>query len=214
MLEDIEYIKQQLVSKIGDEFGFNKRISEDVVNIMERNSFLCHSTDIAFDSIFECHDIEFINQLINRITSDNTLRQQNNSMHQDKWRKGLVAYSHLLESLQYPDITELLTEGAQQDVHASRYERNAKARKKCIAHYGTKCYICGFDFEKVYGEIGKGFIEVHHVKPVSEIGQEYQVDPINDLRPLCSNCHSMIHRTTPVGNVEEMRSKFLQANNI
>lgn len=87
-----------------------------------------------------------------------------------------------------------LTEGEEAEFKGVRYERNEKARKKCIEHYGCRCFVCGFDFEKTYGELGKGFIEVHHIVPVSQRGGEYVVDPIRDLRPLCSNCHSMVHQ--------------------
>ena len=70
------------------------------------------------------------------------------------------------------------------------------ARKKCIEHYGAKCAVsnCGFDFEKLYGDIGKGFIHVHHLTQLSDIGQGYEVDPIKDLRPVCPNCHAMLHQ--------------------
>ena len=50
------------------------------------------------------------------------------------------------------------------------------------------------NFEEKYGELGKDYIEVHHIKPISEIDSEYVVDPEKDLIPVCSNCHSMLHR--------------------
>lgn len=75
------------------------------------------------------------------------------------------------------------------------YERDPKARKVCIDYYGYRCSICGMNFEEVYGQIGHNFIEVHHIIPLSQRKREYQVDPIKHLRPLCSNCHSMIHRS-------------------
>jgi 5-methylcytosine-specific restriction protein A len=53
---------------------------------------------------------------------------------------------------------------------------------------------CGFDFEEVYGEIGKNFIEVHHVKPLYSKDEEVEVDPKTDLICLCPNCHRMVHR--------------------
>ena len=56
----------------------------------------------------------------------------------------------------------------------------------------------------VYGERGVGFIHVHHLKPLSEISKEYEVDPIGDLRPLCPNCHAMIHRRPEMG-IEELK---------
>ncbi|WP_223701703.1 HNH endonuclease [Sutcliffiella deserti] len=60
--------------------------------------------------------------------------------------------------------------------------------------HGITCIACGFNFEKVYGERGKNYIEVHHVTPLSTIGEEVIVDPNEDLVPVCSNCHRMIHR--------------------
>ena len=92
------------------------------------------------------------------------------------------------------DVPTNSYEGAVKQTLVNRYERSALARSKCIEYYGCKCYICGTDFEEEYGELGKGFIHVHHVIPLNEIGKEYQVDPVKDLIPICPNCHSMIHR--------------------
>ncbi|MGQ5486897.1 HNH endonuclease [Photobacterium damselae subsp. piscicida] len=63
-----------------------------------------------------------------------------------------------------------------------------------MKHYGHTCQACGFDFGKKYGALGEGFIEVHHLKPIHQIGVEYVVDPVADLVPLCASCHAMIHR--------------------
>ena len=86
-----------------------------------------------------------------------------------------------------------LPEGAKQRVTVNKYERNPRARQRCIAHYGKKCCICGFSFGDTYGEVAEGFIHVHHVKPLSEIRTKYTVDPVKDLRPVCPNCHAVIH---------------------
>jgi len=100
-----------------------------------------------------------------------------------------------LYSLEIPkNVLGELTEGAKTTITINAYERSTKARNACIAHYGTTCCVCGFDFEKVYGEIGKGFTHVHHIKRLADIAENYIVDPINDLRPVCPNCHSMLHR--------------------
>jgi 5-methylcytosine-specific restriction protein A len=74
-----------------------------------------------------------------------------------------------------------------------KIERNKKARRECINHYGTVCQVCGFDFEKVYGEIGKGFIHVHHIEKLASKTGEHVVDPIKDLITVCPNCHAMLH---------------------
>lgn len=90
-----------------------------------------------------------------------------------------------------------LFEGEANVIRSRRYERNPVARRICIEKHGCRCAVCGFDFAKEYGEIGKGFIEVHHINPISDVGHQYAVDPEKDLIPLCSNCHSMIHRKKP-----------------
>jgi 5-methylcytosine-specific restriction protein A len=98
-----------------------------------------------------------------------------------------------------------LPEGAKLRVEVNRYERSPVNRAACLEHLGVRCQCCDFDFAEVYGELGDGYIEVHHVTPVSKMGQGYIVDPISDLVPLCGNCHSMVHRTAPPMQVSELR---------
>ncbi|MBT1004370.1 HNH endonuclease [Paenarthrobacter sp. DKR-5] len=78
-------------------------------------------------------------------------------------------------------------------VEVNRYERDAEARRACLAHFGTACQGCGISFETVYGDIGRDFMQVHHIVPVAELGGNYQLDPLTDLVPLCPNCHAMAH---------------------
>jgi 5-methylcytosine-specific restriction enzyme A len=85
-------------------------------------------------------------------------------------------------------------EGSIKSYYGKRYERNPENRRKAIEIHGTTCAVCEFDFEKVYGERGKGFIEVHHTEPLGSLTEEKIVDPNTDLIPVCSNCHRMIHR--------------------
>jgi 5-methylcytosine-specific restriction protein A len=40
----------------------------------------------------------------------------------------------------------------------------------------------------------EGFIHVHHIKPLAKLGSNYKIDPIKDLRPVCPNCHAVLHR--------------------
>lgn len=91
-------------------------------------------------------------------------------------------------------------------VEANRYERNPEARRACLAHHGTACAACGFSFEITYGEIGKDFIHVHHIVPVSQLGADYVLDPVTDLVPLCANCHAMAHHGVSIPRtVAELR---------
>ncbi len=97
-------------------------------------------------------------------------------------------------------------EGARKQIIVNAYERDPKARAACILHHGTTCKGCGFDFERTYGEHGKGFIHVHHLRPLSTLGEGYRVDPVNDMIPLCPNSHAMVHRgneATPL-SLEEL----------
>nr|WP_141661888.1 HNH endonuclease [Burkholderia ambifaria] len=97
-------------------------------------------------------------------------------------------------------------EGAVAQVLVNVYERNAAARRACINHYGYACMVCDLDFEVRYGSIGRSFIHVHHEVPIADIGANYQVDPIRDLKPVCPNCHAMLHRQDPPLPIEKLRA--------
>jgi hypothetical protein len=100
-------------------------------------------------------------------------------------------------------------EGAVQRVVINRYERDSCARKSCIQHYGVDCYVCGFNFSEAYGSHGANIIHVHHLKPISEVGSSYEVNPVADLRPVCPNCHAVIHSRNPAFTIEEVRAMRL-----
>jgi 5-methylcytosine-specific restriction protein A len=102
-------------------------------------------------------------------------------------------------------ITTVLREGKLTQTFSNAYERNAKARASCLKHHGFNCAVCGFNFGARYGAVGEGYIHVHHPKPLSQIGEEHQVDPVQDLRPVCPNCHAMLHTQTPPLSIEELK---------
>ena len=104
-----------------------------------------------------------------------------------------------------PEDALIRMEGALKRVMGSRYERNPALRRACVHHYGTSCAVCGFSFREAFGPIGVGFVHVHHLVPISKTGVK-KVHPINDLRPVCPNCHAMIHREDPPLAIEELRS--------
>ena len=104
------------------------------------------------------------------------------------------------------DPTAELWEGGKTTVLVNRYEREPAAREACIAIYGAACSVCSFDFEKVYGVIGQGYIHVHHLRPLSAHGINHRVNPKEDLRPVCPNCHEMLHSKDPPYTIEELRN--------
>lgn len=99
-------------------------------------------------------------------------------------------------------------EGAIKQYYGKRYERDTTNRKKAIQLHGLNCIVCNFDFEKIYGERGKDFIEVHHIKPLFTLeGQLVDINPATDLVPVCANCHKMIHRRhDEVLTIEQMKA--------
>ncbi|VGO22314.1 HNH endonuclease [Pontiella sulfatireligans] len=82
-----------------------------------------------------------------------------------------------------PDPTRLV-EGAKKTVTVNAYERSPAARRMCLERYGYGCAVCGFKFTDTYGDLGNEFIHVHHELDLAAIGEEYEVDPIEDLKPV------------------------------
>lgn len=103
------------------------------------------------------------------------------------------------------NTAEAFLEGKSKTITVNAYERNIKARKACLEFYGLDCQVCELNFEKTFGEIGKDFIHVHHIKEISSIKKEYKIDPIKDLIPVCPNCHSMLHKRNPAYTISELK---------
>lgn len=104
------------------------------------------------------------------------------------------------------DTAETYTEGSASQITQTRYERNPYARKVCLDHFGYSCSVCDFNFASRYGKLGNNFIHVHHLTQVATIGKQYSVDPIKGLRPVCPNCHAMLHKNNPPLTIEELKS--------
>jgi predicted HNH restriction endonuclease len=103
-------------------------------------------------------------------------------------------------------------EGSRRQITVNAYERDPLAREKCLQHYGPTCVVCGFNFLAVFGPDAEGFIHVHHLVPLSEIGSEYTVDPLKDLRPVCPNCHAVIHLGGRARSIDEVREMLNNSN--
>lgn len=169
--------------------------------------------DVVFDSLLNA-DFDQLLEL-DFLQNHDVLRQMN-------WlaqASGVHMPDHVAEELQrqWSDFLmveadpfeveeQSATEGAAKTVTLTTHERSIAARRKCVQHYGAHCAICGFDFAKVYGPVGEGYIHVHHVIPLSAIGGEYEVDPIRDLIPVCPNCHAIIHKRVPCYSIDEMKA--------
>lgn len=103
-------------------------------------------------------------------------------------------------------VEDGLWEGAKITIKVNRFERSKAARANCLKHYGYGCSVCKVNLEDVYGDMAKNFIHVHHIVPLSSIGEGYQVDAIQDLRPVCPNCHAMLHRRKEALSIDALKA--------
>ncbi len=122
------------------------------------------------------------------------------------WRFGVTtgAPAPIISSPEEPATK--YKEGKTRQIVVNAYERDPRARSDCLKHHGYRCSVCDFSFESVYGELGVDFIHVHHLLELADVGEEYDVDPIADLRPVCPNCHAMLHRRRPCLTIEELKT--------
>lgn len=104
---------------------------------------------------------------------------------------------------------ESFPEGLRRTIQVNAYERNPRAREACIRHHGVRCKVCGVSLEEEYGEAARGLIHVHHLTPLSDLDERRDVNPIEDLVPVCPNCHAVMHRREPPYTVEDLKG-FLQ----
>lgn len=101
-------------------------------------------------------------------------------------------------------------EGSRHSYFTTRYERDPALRRAVAQRDDYRCQACGIKFEEMYGAIGRGFIEVHHMLPLSSRDEDRITDP-SELVAVCSNCHRMIHRKkNAVYSVEEIRTLIKQ----
>lgn len=167
--------------------------------------------DITVDSIYSFVSAAEVREIRNRVVTNSEANRRDNDSN-GRLSQALKLYADFLDSKfnpakkkpkvvkpQHPapkPSTATLVEGATVQQTIDRRERNQQARQECIVLKGCRCIVCGFDFEAVYGPVGCNYIEVHHLKPISQTDDEHEVS-IDDLVPLCANCHAMAHRRYP-----------------
>jgi 5-methylcytosine-specific restriction protein A len=172
---------------------------------------------ILWDAVLEVPDRLPIEELKHRVAPFPWDRLQGSGVRltdslvlnmEDLWWRHLISVGLAPESNPDEVLGTGYPEGSVERVTVNRYERDPRARAACLAHYGTACTVCGFDFEKTYGKFARGGkgIHVHHLLELSSVGKGYRVDPIKDLRPVCPNCHMMLHLRHPVFDISELRA--------
>lgn len=97
-------------------------------------------------------------------------------------------------------------EGAIREITQELQYRNPNLKKKAVQIRGAKCEACGFDYEECYGDIGAGYIEIHHLLPLSQSEKKTISLSIEDVVLVCANCHRMLHHN----GIEPIPIKKLQ----
>ena len=207
-----------------------ERGNEDMQNwwveFIESNllDFIRQVAGVSVESIYEISDKSLIDSLHNGV--DGTIRrslQIYGAFLVSKWHpivaaakknlgKGEKKREDVKQAAKVPakPIIKLVEGAVLQERDREIHQRNPKLRQLCIEAYGSeyKCLVCGMNFVERYGEIGKEFIEVHHLNPISETDGKHEVDPAKELIPLCSNCHSMIHRLEDPADWQKLKDLF------
>ncbi len=187
---------------------------------VELVTFIRKYESTTFSSIYECLDHNFYDRVRNRIATNREMAAIDEEAEL-MYSVHLKTYSQFLESKAFKNLfkRKINLEGTvkkaqpQQEVKVQKFReetegerkhitkemevihRNPQLRQQCISRYGYQCQCCGMNFAEMYGEaLGTNFIEVHHLKPISTFETEgIPKDFVENLVPLCSNCHSMIH---------------------
>ncbi len=85
-------------------------------------------------------------------------------------------------------------EGMVREITTELRYRDPRLRIEAMHHYGMACMVCGFNFEHTYGDLGTGYIEVHHRRPLSRRSKKGFRASVRDVAVVCSNCHRILHR--------------------
>ncbi|WP_413173163.1 MrcB family domain-containing protein [Anabaena azotica] len=145
-----------------------------------------------------------------------TYYSQNNLLTSDKLVSDLLYFISIYEQLienqpiesqeSDPTVEDVWFEDLTKYKIHRRVERNQALCKKAKEIHGYICQACNFNFETRYGEIGKNYIEAHHIVPIATLEKtKVQLNPLTDFTVLCSNCHRMIHRIKPTPTLEEFK---------
>lgn len=118
----------------------------------------------------------------------------------------IVRFMALRQSAIVDDLPlPLLSEGTPRTINVIQYERNKRARQRCLDHWGFRCVACGIGFAEIYGSDFANCIHTHHLEPVASRKKTYRLNPETDLRPLCPNCHAVAHTSDPPLSIAEIK---------
>lgn len=210
----IKSAKNYVGNQYFSEWGFSKKIATESFDVYYGSSakpfFYAHN----FINVLEIKDSPFKFSVINKFLewADSIeyieLRNKFNSDQADKKRFELLIHIDLLpkevqkkEDFSSKNQDEFL-EGFKTELSIENSSRNRDLIKLAKEIHGTNCVVCGFSFERKYGQHGKNFIEIHHLIPIKDGIRKSTID---DVVPVCSNCHRMLHKGKTMLSIEYLK---------
>lgn len=221
--EDIPKLKSKLMASLTRQMRFaadGEREAMARFITTELPGFVNRHFGAGLHSVWDCPTASQWEEW-RTLTAPNPAAKAENDAADSRFGKAMMLLAGFLRSKYYQTDNAVLpkrpkgrkteyVEGAVVQQTVDKRERDPNVRQACIDRYGSRCAVCGFDFNAVYGPVGAGYIEVHHLLPISLTDSEHEVNP-DDLRPLCANCHAMAHRRRPEPfSIDEL--KQLMAN--
>ena len=207
--------------KILTDIGMNKNSAVDYVynysNLIQGKLFTrttnIYATEYYLEKIYEESGVDGLQHALLSLNKHISYYSEKSGSSVKKRKEVYEKYLNLIDEkpleILYPDEVDIeieYSEGKTKKVLVNAYERNPEARKKCIEYFGLNCQVCDFNFRDKFGDLGKDFIHVHHKIDIATIGNEYSVNPLTDLIPVCPNCHSMLHKKNPAYSLDELKT--------
>ena len=193
--KDTKSEKNDFYCEIKDFVPFSKSVP-----IKIHGEYIEHIPETRRNNYFRDGVRSINKQVYDKIVSTSEIELKNNK---------IVEYptNDLNQGLSLALESESFMEGDKKFRYSAYYERNPRLRLIAILIHGYDCQVCNFNFKNFYGEIGEGFIHIHHLKPISNYGKNNKINPKEDLAALCANCHSMVHRyKNKTINIEELKT--------
>lgn len=193
-------VKFELIQNRGATIGRN------VVGLEEQFNKIMHKNGFSIDNVITANEVKNLNyeNVLNDILNWLRIRVKTKLLLEEKYRD--------IENETDDDILDVKTktEGGLKVVISTKVERDTSLRKDAIRIHGTKCKVCDFDFSKTYGKWANDYIEVHHMKQISNAKEnKVETNPSTDLTVVCSNCHRMIHKKRDVVlTIAELKRKL------
>ncbi len=217
----LDYLEEREIIVRSQRDEIERFVNDELVTFIREN------IDDSIIDLYHCIDPDTILRWRDAIFNRPILSQYNAANDSLTYQQVLILYRDYLLSNNTTieaqgeddadEIPALRSEGELRKIEQLTHKRSQELRQDCIKYWRSLhhnrlfCACCGLDFEKVYGGIGEGYIEIHHLYPISQFPDKHDVDPKNDLIPLCSNCHSMAHAKMKKGHcrsIEELKSYY------